>query len=67
MPVSGESGGKLAAMIKKAIEDGKLSNTEYDQILALADADGVIDAQEKKMLAQLQEMLSNKTVVRVPD
>lgn len=67
MPVSGESGGKLAAMIKKAIEDGKLSNTEYDQILALADADGVIDAQEKKMLAQLQEMLANKTVVRVPD
>jgi tellurite resistance protein len=67
MPVSGESGGKLAAMIKKAIDDGKLSNTEYDQILALADADGVIDAQEKKMLAQLQEMLSNKTIVRVPD
>lgn len=67
MPVSGESGGKLAAMIKKAIHDGKLSNSEYDQILALADADGVIDAQEKKMLAQLQELLANKSVVRVPD
>lgn len=67
MPVSGETGGKLAAMIKKAIDDGKLTNTEYDQILALADADGIIDAQEKRLLSQLQEMLANKTIVRVPD
>jgi len=67
MPVSGETGEKLAAMIKKAIHDGKLTNSEYDQILALADADGVIDAQERKLLSQLQEMLANKTLVRVPD
>lgn len=67
MPVSGETGGKLAAMIKKAIDDGELTNTEYDMILALADADGVIDAQEKRLLSQLQELLANKTVVRVPD
>lgn len=67
MPISGETGGKLAEMIKKAIDDGKITNTEYDQILALADADGVVDAQEKRLLSQLQDMLSNKTVVRVPD
>ena len=67
MPVSGETGGKLAAMIKKAIDDGKLTNSEYERILALADADGVIDPQEKRLLAQLQEMLSNKTVKRIPD
>lgn len=67
MPVSGETGGKLVQMIKKAIDDGKLTNSEYERILALADADGVIDPQEKRLLAQLQEMLSNKTVVRVAD
>jgi polyhydroxyalkanoate synthesis regulator phasin len=67
MPVSGETGGRLAELIKKAIDDGKLTNSEYERILSLADADGVIDPQEKKLLAQLQEMLSNKTVVRVPD
>jgi len=67
MAVSGETGGKLATMIKKAIDDGKITNTEYDLILALADADGVIDAQEKRLLSQLQEMLANKTIVRVPD
>lgn len=64
---SGETGGKLAELIKKAIDDGKVTNSEYERILAVAEADFVIDAQEKKLLAQLQEMLSNKTVVRVPD
>jgi hypothetical protein len=64
---SGETGEKLGAMIKKAIEDGKLTNTEYEQILALADADHVIDSQEKRLLSQLQEMLSSKMIVRVPD
>jgi len=67
MPVSGETGGRLAELIKKAIDDGKLTNSEYERILSLADADGVIDPQEKRLLAQLQEMLSNKSVVRVPD
>ncbi len=64
---SGESGGKIAELIKKAIADGELSNSEYDQILALADADGVIDSQEKNLLAQLQELLANRTIKRVPD
>jgi hypothetical protein len=67
MPVSGETGGKLAELIKKAISDGKITNLEYDRILALADADGVIDGQEKRLLAQLQEMLANKTIVRVAE
>ena len=64
---SGVTGGKLAEMIKKAIQDGKLSNSEYEQILSLAQADHVVDSQEKRLLTQLQEMLSDKSVVRVPD
>ena len=67
MQQSGETGGKLAEMIKKAIKDGKLTNAEYDQIMMLADADGVIDAQEKRLLTQLQELLANKSVVRVAE
>jgi hypothetical protein len=67
MQQSGKSGAQLTEMIKRAIDDGKLTNSEYERILALADADGVIDAQEKKLLTQLQEMLTNKTVVRIPD
>jgi hypothetical protein len=64
---SGATGGTLAEMIKKAIDDGKLTNSEYEKILAVAQADQVVDSQEKKLLSQLQEMLSNKTVIRVPD
>ena len=67
MQQSGETGGKLAEMIKKAIKDGKLTNTEYDRIMMLADADGIIDSQEKNLLNQLQELLANKSVVKVPD
>jgi len=64
---SGESGEKIGKMIKKAIEDGRLTNSEYEKILAIAEADLVIDSQEKKLLAELQELLANKTVIRVPD
>ena len=60
-----ETGGKLASMIKKAIEDGKQTNNEHAQILALAEEDGVIDSQERRLLNQLQEMLSNGSVKRV--
>ncbi len=67
MQQSGKSGGKLADLIKRAIDDGKLTTSEYEQILSLADADGMIDAQEKKLLTQLQELLANKTVLKVPD
>jgi hypothetical protein len=67
MKQSGETGAKLAELIKKAIDDHKISSSEYERILALADADGVIDANEKRLLSQLQDMLADKTVVRVPD
>ncbi len=63
---SGKSGGKLADLIKKAISDLELTETEHQEILDLAHADGVIDSQEQKLLAQLQELLSNGTVKRVP-
>ena len=67
MVVSGETGGRLAEIIKKAVEDDQLTNSEYDQILALVEADDVIDRQEKTLLTQLQEMLANKSVAKVPD
>lgn len=61
-----ESATKLVTMITKAIEDGELTNSEYDAILAQADADGVIDPQERSLLTELQELISNKSVKRVP-
>ena len=66
MRVSGETGEKLSELIKKAIDDHELSNTEYERILALADSDGVIDRQERGLLAQLQDMLSDGSIKRIP-
>jgi len=61
-----KSAEKLNVMLKKAIEDGQLTSTEYDQIMMIVDEDGIIDPQEKKLLAELQDMLSNGTIKRVP-
>lgn len=63
----GDTGSKLAEMIKRAIHDGKLTTTEHLQILALADQDGVLDPMEKKLLNQLQNMLDDRSVKKVPD
>jgi hypothetical protein len=57
---------KLSEMIKQALDDLKITSAEYEQIVALADEDGVIDTQEKRLLAQLHEMIENKTIKRIP-
>ena len=60
-----ESANRLAEMIKKAIDDGKVTTTEYDKIMAIADEDSHLDRQEKRLLGELQHMISNGTVKRV--
>jgi len=59
------SGKRLAELIKQAIDDGEITTAEYDAILAMANEDMKIDAEERALLNQLQEMLDNKTVKRV--
>ena len=56
---------KLLELIKKAIEDGFVTNKEYHQILAQAAADGREDPEERALLSNLQELISNGTVNRV--
>ncbi len=63
---SGESGKKISEMIKHAMDDGEITTTEFERILMIADEDGIIDSQEKRQLAELQNMLDNGTIKRVP-
>lgn len=63
---SGESGAKLSEMIKKAIRDLEVSDTEFDQIMAVANEDGHVDSQEQALLSQLHAMLANGTIKKVP-
>ena len=63
---TGDTGEKLAEMIKKAIRDCELTTSEYNQILSVANEDGVIDSQERNLLSQLQSLVANVTIKRVP-
>ena len=62
---TGESGAKLAEMIKKAIRDLELTDSEFDQIMAIANEDSHVDSQEQALLSQLHAMLANGTVKKV--
>ncbi|MFZ0131484.1 MAG: hypothetical protein WAK95_03005 [Desulfobacterales bacterium] len=63
---SGATGQKLADVINKAIADCEVTSSEYDEILAVADADSKVDPMEQKLLAQFQAMIANGTIKRVP-
>ena len=64
---SGETGKNLAEMIKKAIDDGKITNSEFQEILAMAGKDMVVDSQEQRLLGQLHALIQNGTIDRVPE
>ncbi len=61
----GKSGANLADVIKKAIQDCEISSSEYNEIFAVANADGIIDSQEQELLSQLQQLVANGTIKRV--
>jgi hypothetical protein len=61
-----ESAAKLQKMIAKAIDDHQITRAEYDSILHLANEDGIIDHQERALLAQLHDMIETKMVKLVP-
>jgi uncharacterized protein YutE (UPF0331/DUF86 family) len=63
---SDQPGKNLADIIKKAIDDLELTTSEYQEILAEAHADGQIDSEEQRLLKQLNDMIANGTIKRVP-
>ena len=60
-----QSATNLKALINHAIFDLEVTPAEYQEIMDMANADGVIDKEEKALLCQFQEMISNGTVKRV--
>ncbi|MCF6291283.1 MAG: hypothetical protein L3J03_09860 [Desulfobacterales bacterium] len=60
-----ESATRLKALINHVILDLEVTSTEYQAIMDLAHDDGVIDKEERALLCQFQEMISNGTVKRV--
>ncbi|OFY52240.1 MAG: hypothetical protein A2Y87_12410 [Bacteroidetes bacterium RBG_13_46_8] len=58
---------KLRKIIEKAIDDHKISKTEYEMIIHQVAEDGHLDSQEKALLRELQKMIADKIVKMVPD
>ncbi len=57
-----KNGKKLAEIIEKAIADSVITIAEYEEIMAAADTDGVIDVHERALLQQLNALIANKTI-----
>ena len=60
-----KSGMELRDVIEKAIKDHVITNSEYEEIMRVANKDGMVDNHEQQLLGQLQGLLENGTVNRV--
>ena len=61
-----KGGHDLSDLINKAIEDGHITNSEYDEIMDLANKDGNIDRHETLLLKELQKLITEKIITRIP-
>ncbi len=57
-----KSGRKLAEVIHRAINDSVITMAEYEEINHVASQDGIVDAQEKALLRELNALIADKTV-----
>ena len=60
-----KSGLELKEVIEKAMKDHVITNSEYEEIMAVASNDGIVDDHEQRLLSQLQGLLENGTLKRV--
>jgi tellurite resistance protein len=56
---------KLLEMVKHAMDDLEVTASEYREIMELAHADGQVDAGERAILAQFNQMINDGTIKRV--
>jgi hypothetical protein len=61
-----KEGLKLEQLIKKAIADLELTMSEYEEIMTQAHSDGHIDENEQRLLHELQQLIADGVVKRVP-
>lgn len=60
-----KSASNLKELIDDAIRDLEVTPDEYNKIMDCANEDGHVDNEEKALLSQFQQMLSNGTIKRV--
>jgi len=62
-----KAGLELKDVIENAIKDCIITNSEYEEIMEMANKDGIIDDYEQRLLNQLQGLLQNGTVKRAKE
>jgi len=60
-----KTGIELKEVIEKAIGDCIITSSEFEEIMKIADKDGVLDDHEQRMLNQFQTLLENATLKRI--
>lgn len=60
-----KSGMELKDVMEKAIQDCMITNSEYEEVMKVANQDGMIDEHEQRLLSHFQGMLGNGTLKRV--
>ena len=60
-----KSAGNLKELINHAIKDLEITPKEYEDIMNFAQNDSILDMEEKALLSQFNQMLSNGTITRV--
>lgn len=63
----GKNSEKLDAFVKKALEDHKLTHSEWVTIMKIIDEDMVIDMHERSVLQELQRMKEDGSIEIVKD
>lgn len=59
-----KSGLELKDVIEKAIADHVITTQEYDEIIKLANKDGIVDDHEQRLLTELQKLVADGSVKR---
>jgi hypothetical protein len=57
-----ESAKKIRAIVEKAIETHEISREDYDKVIHLATEDAIVDASERALLHELNEMIMEKSI-----
>jgi hypothetical protein len=58
---------KIRQLIEKAIDDHRITKSEYESIIHEALDDAHIDSQERALIRELQDMIDHKIIKLVPD
>ena len=62
MPKVSDSSQKMRKILDRAIQEHEITRDDYDRFLTIASADGHFDTQERVLLANLNDLIYDRTI-----